>query len=289
MHHQSPTHRSISPSARGLAEIHWHDAVVDGRRVPYGTAGSGAPVLFLHGFGLSPRIYASAVERLAATGVQVYAPVLPGFAGTDALPPEEHGFSGYADWVASFVGALGIDAPVTLVGHSFGGGVALASTERLEAQVSQLVLVNSVGGAAWEPDGLVRHLRERPLWRWGVSAAVDAVLARSPSSALAAITGDTLRNAIRNPAGLWRIGELARTADLRDTAASVARRGVPTAMVWSHGDSFIPQASFRSLRNALSDPRVHTVQGCHGWLIGDPDGFGRAMTTVLRPPLSVAV
>ncbi|NKS54340.1 alpha/beta fold hydrolase, partial [Rhodococcus hoagii] len=146
MHHQPPVHRSIDPAAAVVPEVRprlrWRDVPVDGRTVPYGIAGSGTPVLFLHGFGLAPRTYAAAVERLAAVGVRVYAPALPGFGGTGALPHREHGFAGYGHWVARFLDAVGIDEPVPVVGHSFGGGVALASAHARVDRVSQLVLVN---------------------------------------------------------------------------------------------------------------------------------------------------
>lgn len=293
MHDHAPAHRSIAPSADGVAEvrrrIRWRDVAVDGRAVPYGTAGSGAPVVFLHGFGLAPHTYGGAVERLAATGVRVYAPALPGFGGTNALPASSHGFAGYTGWVARFLDALGIDEPVAMVGHSFGGGVALASSHGLGDRVSELVLVNSVGGGAWSPSGTVREIRHRPLWRWGASAIADAVLTGTPASAIASIASAGLRNAVRDPAALWRIGELARSADLRSEAAQLVDRGLPTTLVWSSGDTFIPRASFESLRTALREPPVHRVAGCHGWLIGDPDGFGRAMGSVLRSTTGAAV
>ncbi|MCL2535987.1 MAG: alpha/beta fold hydrolase [Nocardiaceae bacterium] len=259
----------------------WRELEVDGRAASYGVAGRGRPVVFLHGFGLTHRTYAGAIERLAATGVRVYAPALPGFGGTDPLSAPQSGFGGYAQWVGRFLDTVGVDEPVTVVGHSFGGGVALTSAHDLVDRVSDLVLVNSVGGGAWAPGGTVREIRHRPLWRWGASAAVDAVLTGTPVSAMAAIAGDALRNAARGPAALWRIGELARTADLRTEAAGVAERGLPTTLLWSRGDTFIPHASFESLRSALRDPHVHRVAGCHGWLIGNPDAFGRAVTEIL--------
>ncbi len=79
-----------------------------------------------------------------------------------------------------------------------------------------------------------------------------------------------------------------RSADLRAEAEQVVDGGVPATLVWSSGDTFIPRASFESLRTALREPQVHRVAGCHGWLIGDPDGFGRAMGSVLLSTTSAA-
>ncbi|QCQ90350.1 alpha/beta fold hydrolase [Rhodococcus sp. SGAir0479] len=279
MRPQPQDHPTLDSAA--AATPSWREAVVDGRAVPYRVTGGGRPVLFLHGFGLTPGTYGRAIDRLAATGTRVYAPALPGFAGTGGLPAATHGFSGYGDWVGRFLDAARLDEPVTVVGHSFGGGVALAAAHALEDRVSDLVLVNSVGGGAWAPSGTVREIRHRPLWRWGAAAVVDTVLTGTPVSALASIAGDGVRNVLRDPAALWRIGVLARSADLRTEAARIVARGTPTTLLWSRGDTFIPRASFESLRDALGDPRVHRVAGCHGWLIGHPDRFGRAIAEIL--------
>ncbi|WP_137725333.1 alpha/beta fold hydrolase [Prescottella subtropica] len=264
---------TIAPAAPSCVR----ETAVDGRSVAYTVAGSGRPVVFLHGFGLTHRTYGGAIAALAASGNRVYAPALPGFGGTDPLAPSGDGFDGYARWVGEFLDAAGVDEPVTVVGHSFGGGVGLASAHALGDRVSRLVLVNSVGGGSWSPDGTVREIRHRPLWRWVTSAAVDTIVSGTPASTLASIGGDALRNALRAPGSVWRIGDLARSADLRTEAACVADRGVLTTLLWSRGDTFIPRASFESLRRALRDPHVHRVAGCHSWLISDPDTFGRAV------------
>ena len=46
-------------------------------------AGDGEPLLFLHGWGLSPRAYADGIAKLGTGGVRVIAPALPGFDGSD--------------------------------------------------------------------------------------------------------------------------------------------------------------------------------------------------------------
>ncbi|MCW0193363.1 MAG: alpha/beta fold hydrolase [Rhodococcus sp.] len=66
-----------------------------------------------------------------------------------------------------FLDAAGVTGPVTVVGHSFGGGVATAVARDFPTRVSRLVLVNSVGGQE-------RPIRERPWWNWCGSAMVEA-------------------------------------------------------------------------------------------------------------------
>jgi pimeloyl-ACP methyl ester carboxylesterase len=99
--------------------LEWRTTTVGGRRAEYGVAGTGAPVVFLHGWAVTNRTYQAALNRLVARGHRVLAPALPGHGGTEPLPADEHHLRGYADWVAAFLTTVGCDAPVVLIGHSF--------------------------------------------------------------------------------------------------------------------------------------------------------------------------
>src|SRR4051794_2889554 len=103
----------------------WKRITVRGRSASYGVAGDGAPVLFLHGWALGQHTYKRALKRLVRLGCQVLAPALPGFGGTADLPAEVCDFAGYASWVDEFLTVAGVDQPVVVIGHSFGGGVAI--------------------------------------------------------------------------------------------------------------------------------------------------------------------
>src|SRR3954464_13202142 len=157
--------RSSSPADH----LVWKRTTVDGRTALYGVAGEGLPVVFLHGWGLGQHAYKRALKRLVHLGTRVYAPALPGFGGTGDLPDRLFSLTGYADWVEGFLRAVKIEGPVFLVGHSFGGGVAIQTAHDYPERVRFLVLINSIGGSAWSKSGsAVRSMAERPLWDWGI-------------------------------------------------------------------------------------------------------------------------
>lgn len=264
------------------ARLDWHEARVDGEPVSYAAAGSGRTVVFLHGWGLTHRTYGRALEHLADRGVRVLAPALPGLGGTPELPAEQRSLPGYARWLGRFLDAVGVVGAVTLVGHSFGGGVAAQAAHDLPGRVEGVTLVNSVGGAAWSdgPAG-VRPIADRPLWYWGAAATGDALSVRPSAAGLAAVAVDALRNVVRSPGAFWRTAHLARTADLTSELDELAARGLPVTLLWGRGDTVIPRASFESLRARLHHAVVVTVPGHHGWLIDDPVRFGDAMAGVL--------
>lgn len=66
------------------------------------------------------------------------------------------------------------------------GGVAITTAHPSPDLAERLVLVNSIGGSAWtDGRGVVRALRDRPLWDWGLH--------------LPDVLRDAVPNVLRNP------------------------------------------------------------------------------------------
>jgi pimeloyl-ACP methyl ester carboxylesterase len=260
----------------------WKRATVDGRTALYGEAGEGLPVLFLHGWGLGQHSYKRALNRLVKLGCRVFAPALPGFGGTAELPKADFSLAGYARWVDLFLEAVGVDEPVFLMGHSFGGGVAIQFAHDNRKRVRTLVLVNSVGGSTWRAgDTALRSMAQRPLWDWGLHFRRDILPLRQVTRVLPVVLEDALSNLIRNPWNLWRVGNLARQVDLTAELEELKRRRVPVVVLWGEDDRIIPKASFDALCAAIG-AQGEVVAGNHSWLLADPDSFGEVITNVLE-------
>jgi len=260
----------------------WERTTVRGRTARYGVAGAGTPVLFLHGWGLGHHTYKRSLKRLVHLGCQVFAPALPGFGGSDDLPRGRMSFAGYATWVDEFLAAVGVTEPVFLVGHSFGGGVAIKLAHDYPKRVRYLVLVNSVGGSTWSSAGsVVRSMAERPLWDWGLHFSEDILPLPQIRKVLPVILEDALPNAIRNPLALWKVANLARRADLTPELEELKRRKLPVVVLWGDKDKIIPRASFDALCQAIGS-EGEVVAGNHSWLLADPDAFGEVMTNVMQ-------
>ncbi len=253
-----------------VGRLTWHRTEVDGRPASYGTGGSAGPALvFLHGWGLGSRTYERAINRLATRGVRAYAPAMPLFGGTAGLPSDQLSFDGYADWVAAFMDTVGVDPPVLLIGHSFGGGVAIALSERRPDLVSYLVLLNAVGGVS-----------SRPLWSWAASFARELRPSLQTLDLVGTLSRDVMFNLVQHPLGMIRAAHVARTADLAGELASVRARGTPVLVLTSDADAIIPRVAFEALcRSVGSDGQV--VPGGHSWLLADPDAFDEVMGSLI--------
>ncbi|MFP5219227.1 MAG: alpha/beta fold hydrolase [Actinomycetes bacterium] len=272
--------RRRTPAADGTA-VTWRDVVVDGAvlRVmeagPADPARPGEPLLFLHGWGLSPRVYADGVTRLTAAGVRVIAPCLPGFGGSDGPPLGSVDLAGYARVVGRLLDVLGVEHPVFVAGHSFGGGVAIQlATDRPE-RVRSLTLVNSIGGAPGRRQGLV----DRSWLRWAVGAATEL----SPRELLQAAPGllrDFVPNAVRKPVTMALTARLALTVHLADAAADLVTAGLPVLFVWGDSDRLVLPGALSQVEGSLP---AEVVRGRHGWLLTEPEEF----STLLRNALVV--
>lgn len=135
--------RSLAPvpSADGVErrEIRLH-----GRRVCYLAAGGDGPVLvLLHGLGGSSATWRQVLEILGGA-FRAIAPDLLGHGGSDAPGNGDYSPAGHATWLRDLLRALDVDR-ATVVGHSFGGGVALQYAHQYPERVEGLVLVASGG------------------------------------------------------------------------------------------------------------------------------------------------
>ena len=120
---------------------------ISGLRIGYRMAGTGEgpPVVLLHGGVSDGRVWRQAMADLADE-FTVVAWDAPGCGESDD-PPKSFSLADYADCLAGFIAALDLDRP-HMVGHSFGGGLAIALAHRHPSVPRSLVLVGAYAGWA---------------------------------------------------------------------------------------------------------------------------------------------
>ena len=101
----------------------------------------GMSLVLLHGITSSARGWWRVASELVQFGYHVYALDLPGHGQSQLLG--EHRIEGIASRVAEALKALNLDAP-TLIGHSWGGAIALTVANLI--RVERLVLVDPLLG-----------------------------------------------------------------------------------------------------------------------------------------------
>jgi pimeloyl-ACP methyl ester carboxylesterase len=241
----------------------WHTTTIDGARTRWVEIGEGDPLVFLHGWGLTPRVYVRALAPLCRAGIRVIAPELHDRRVDDAVGT-----------VAAFLDSLGLERPAFVMGHSLGGGVAIRLASTRPDLVRSLTLVNSVGGAPGPRIGMTA----KPWWRWAVGALSEA----HPRDLSPRLVGEVLRDVVptlaRRPLTSVLSAYAALSADLADDARRLVDDGLPVLFVWGDRDRLITPGAFAQIANEMT-PEV--VAGRHGWLLTAPDEFSTLLHNAL--------
>jgi pimeloyl-ACP methyl ester carboxylesterase len=149
------------------------DFVVQGAATHVEQYGEGRPALFLHGVPDSAELW-SPVLGEASRKYRCIAPDLPGFRRSQL--PQNFVFSldGYAAWVNDLVDALGIDEPLMLVGHDWGGIFGLAWACKYPERASRVVVMDTIFSHLyrWHPWARV--------WRTPVLGELSMLLMNRP-------------------------------------------------------------------------------------------------------------
>src|SRR3954449_9263269 len=125
---------------------------IHGHRRAFVKVGSGPALLLLHGLGCDHTTWLPVIATLSRR-YTVIAPDLLGH-GRSAKPRADYSLGGYANGMRDLLTVLGIDM-VTVVGHSFGGGVAMQFAYQFPERTERTVLV-APGGLGPEVSPAIR-------------------------------------------------------------------------------------------------------------------------------------
>jgi len=256
----------LTPYRTELARRGWlRDAKIDGYRYTFAVAGESGPVLvLLHGLGGSLYDWRHVLAKLAEEH-RVVAPDLLGAGESDKPSAADYGIVAQARRVKGLLDRLGIER-ATLVGSSYGGGVALAFAEYWPERVERLVLIDSIGYAEDIP--IYVDLSRIPFAEEAVKLLpVEEVTARALRGAFknADALGDeelaTYVKELDPPARRVTVVQTLRAlvpGDLTEFHARLRAIDAESLVLWGKDDEVIPIALGRRLARDL--PRAHLVE-----------------------------
>jgi pimeloyl-ACP methyl ester carboxylesterase len=247
-----------------------HVVRIGDARIRYVAAGTGTPVIFIHGLGASMYAWRKNLAPVMAAGFRVIALDLLGFGSSDK-PAHGYTNAAYAHLVVALMDSLHLPDAV-LVGHSMGGEIAAEVAIAFPTRVRGLVLIGAAGLGTREP--VLFRVARWPL--------VGPLLLAFRSRGLAA---RLLRSTYADPGKVTESDVDQYYAPVAEAQYGQALRGVlrefsfggldgrldairaPTLVLWGEADRWIPIALGRGLaaqlnRSAfLSVPHAgHSVQ-----------------------------
>jgi pimeloyl-ACP methyl ester carboxylesterase len=256
-----------------------------GRRIEVLQAGTGAPLLFLHGAGGVPQW--DGVLPILSSAFAVHAPLLPGFGrstGLDALEDQLDLFFHCFDVVE----ALGIERPY-VVGESMGGWIAAEMAALRPKEIGRLALAAPIG--LWRDDAPVADI-----FGLTTSDLVPYLFADPSCPAAQQMLGVGALLSDRDDRTEAQVEFLLALARGFKTAAKflfpIPERGLerrlhritaPTLVVWGAEDRLASPSYGRLFVGKIRDARLLTIPKA-GHLIGaeQPEPYGRALVAFGR-------
>jgi pimeloyl-ACP methyl ester carboxylesterase len=255
---------------------------VAGLRIAFERAGSGPPLVLVHGAVSDSRVWRRQLEDLSDE-FTVVAWDAPG-CGRSSDPPESFRLPDYADALAGFVAALDLRRPHVL-GHSFGGGLALELYGRHPAVPATLILVGAYAGWAGSLPGteVERRLRfalevaDRLPGGFEPTSMPGLFSKAMPPETAAELV--TIMSEIR-PVATRAMAHALAEADLRDVLPAI---DVPTLLLYGDADERSPLNVAEDLRGGIPTSRfVVLARLGHESYLESPERFNAEVRSFLR-------
>jgi pimeloyl-ACP methyl ester carboxylesterase len=257
---------------------------VGGLRIAYRRAGAGPALVLVHGAVCDGRVWRRQLADLSDE-FTVIAWDAPGCGGSDD-PPGTFRLADYADCLAGLITALGPGRPYVL-GHSFGGGLALELYRRHRSLPGALVLAGAYAGWAGSlpADEIARRVRVAEQTAADIARG-DFVPTSIPGLFSEALADDarselaTIMSEIR-PAATRMMASAFAAADLRDVLPGI---DVPTLLIHGDADARSPLAVAEALHAAIPGSQLTVLPGLgHEAYLESPEAFNAEVRRFLRP------
>jgi pimeloyl-ACP methyl ester carboxylesterase len=256
-----------------FGEFPVHQLSIHGQSVAFRSGGKGPVLLLLHGMAGSSSTWAP-VMRLLQSEYTVLAPDFPGH-GASTKPAGDYSLGNYASAMRDLLHMLGVRR-ATVVGQSFGGGVALQFSYQFPELCERLVLVDA-GGLGREVNWVLRVMTLPaaeyvmpvlfPDFARRVGDLVERLLSgigvRNPAAsevwrAYGSLTDpDSRRAFVRTVRGVIDPG--GQSVNALDRVYLAAR--MPTLIVWGEKDRIIPVVHAHQAHAAIPNSRLAVMDG----------------------------
>ncbi len=245
----------------------------DGVNIKYIDRGAGQPLLLLHGFGASSYSWRYIIDKFSVN-YRVIAIDLKGFGLSGKPTDEKYSPSDQSQIIINFIKDLGLK-DVILVGHSFGGAVALFSYLEMQKSnytpVVKMILIDSASYKQEFPY-FIQILRTPLLNRLTLFVLPDKVnanmLLKKAFYDDSKITKEMI-NIYASYLGLAgayhaliKTSELILPKNIDDIVYQYKQINIPTLVIWGDKDEIVPLEVGQRLSRDISTANLHIIKDC---------------------------
>lgn len=268
-----------------MPEANLHDGELRLHYLDTGAAHAppGDPVLLVHAFPLSSRMWEPQIEALGARR-RLLAPDLKGFGASDA--PEDgsaYSVEAYADELVGLLDRLAV-ARAAVVGLSMGGYIAFSMVRRHRSRVSALVLADTRAEADPPERVEARTKQQEQIARGELlevqNGLIGALLAPATLQKKPDVV-ERVRTLMDNPPAGY-IGALEALKRRPDSTGDLASIDVPTLVIVGEDDELTPPQAARKMHEHIGGSRLVVIpEAGHLANLESPEAFNGALAESL--------
>ena len=230
-------------------------------------------LIFLHGWRCEALAWQGIANKVEGDNISFYLLDLPGFGGSPA-PKKPFGVGDYAEIVAGFIKKNNLNN-VVLIGHSFGGRIAIKIAAENPNYLKKIILVDSAG------------LKTNKSLKWKKAIAKIAKPFLKPKFMLTLKeklyqkigAGDYTATPFHKETFLKVIGE--------DLTSDLEKIKISTLLVWGENDKETPLAMGKIMQKKIKNSRLEILENAgHFSFLDKPDEFFNVILRVIPKDLN---
>lgn len=233
-------------------------------------------VIILHGWNLAGNRFTPLADVFLSRGFRVFTPDFPGF-GSEPAPKNPWHVVDYAEFLKTYMGKNHIHSPV-LVGHSFGGRVALKFSHIYPGELKALILTGTPGFSPVPTKKLVFFMALSKVGGLLFALPVLHVLADYARRFLYYVAGS--RDFLRAEGTMRQTFKNIVRDDLLPAMESVS---VPCLLLWGEFDVMVPLIIGQRMQQAIPNATIKVIpESDHSVPFKQPDIFASYVVAFLE-------
>jgi len=239
--------------------------------ISFKITGEGTPLLILHGWGSRSERWERVAELLTENGIKVIILDLPGF-GNSQRPSKVWGLDDYCEFIQEFVKFLNLEK-FYLLGHSFGGALAVKCALAFPEKIDKLFLV---GAACFRKKALRKKL-------FYIIAKVFKIFSFLPC--YSCVRKGFYKFIVRKSDYPYTEGVMKDIylkiikEDLSDVLPQIQ---IPTTIIWGEKDKIKPVKEARSINDKIKNSKLEILpKGGHNLHSEMPEKLSKIISQFL--------
>lgn len=236
-------------------------------------------LLILHGWGSSSKNWNQVKELLENQGYKVFVPDLPGF-GETPPPPQPWDLDDYVEWVRDFCEKNNL-SQFFLLGHSFGGGIAIKFVHHFPEKTLKLLLVAPA----------FRRRKTLKQYLFLGLAKIGNLVFAIPGLSFSRPLARKILYIFAGTRDYYKI-EQRKAVTLKETFKKIIEEDltrylsgikIPTVVIWGAKDVVTPTNEAYLIKNEIKDARLEIVDDSrHGINLEKPERLAEIIIKFLK-------